>query len=213
MSKSESLLRYIRGGLLAGLTGCLLFGCNNSNPPGDTHPNESKTPSSTPRDQLATVLPVQQLTGVWLGEAVIDEAKFEQKVSLLAPAQQQLTLAKARSFLSMVMAVEFRKDGTLENGVEIVSTDGQVLRDSSVGKWRIVSVEKNDLLVEIQETLSDGTVATDQNVYTFFPGGDRFAMAVPVSHELRDCNPMLVFQRKTIPRTNLAEGMSETQSK
>jgi hypothetical protein len=213
MLKTMPLSKRIRRGLLFGWMACLLFGCSNSNPPSNTEQKESANQSSVTADQVATVLPVQQLAGVWLGEAVMDEAKFQQKISQLTPNQQQLTLAKARSFLSMVMAVEFRKDGTVENGVEIVSTDGQVLRDSSAGNWRIVSAENNELLVEIQETLSDGTVDTDQNVYTFFPDGNRFAMAVPVSEELRGCNPMLVFQRKAIQRTDMAEGISETQSK
>lgn len=213
MFKTESMLKRVPGRWLLSAIVCLLFGCSNSNPPSDTDQKEPTTQSSMPQDQVATVSPVVQLTGVWLGEAAMDEAKFEQKLSQLAPGQQQLTLAKARSFMSMVMAVEFRNDGTVENGVEIVSTDGQVLRDSSIGKWKIVSAENNDFVVEIQETLSDGTIATDQNVYTFLPDGDRFAMSVIVSEELQGCNPMMVFQRKSLQRTNLAEGMSETQSK
>jgi hypothetical protein len=198
---------------MLGVTACLLFGCNQSKPPGDTEQKETTTQLATPRDQVAAVSPALKLTGVWLGEAMMDEAKFQQKLSLLSPEQQQLMLAKARSFMSMVMAIEFRNDGTIQNGVEIVSTDGQILRDSAVGKWKIVSAENNDLVVETRETLSDGTIVTDQNIYTFLPEGDRFAMAVPVSGELQGCNPMMVFAKKSLADANLAEGISETQSK
>ena len=205
--------RRIQSGLLLIAAACLLLGCSKSDPPTEVGMNESTTQSSTSADSVAAAMPEQQLSGVWLGSAVMDEAKFEQKISELNPEQQQLLIAKAGSFLSMVMAVEFRNDGVMENGVEMVSTDGQLLRDNSVGKWKIISAENNDLLVETQETLSDGTVATDQTVYKFFPDGNRFAMSVPASEELQGCNPMLVFQRESVQNTNLAEGLTDTLAK
>jgi len=213
MFKIDSVFHRFRLGMMLGLAACLLSGCNSSEPTDNTSEPETTTQQTTPQDQVAQVSPAQKLTGVWLGEAMMDEAKFQQKLAQLSPEQQQLTLAKARSFMSMAMAIEFRSDGTIQNGVEIVSTDGQVLRDSAYGKWKIVSTKDNDVVVETLETLSDGTVVTDQNIYTFLPEGNRFAMAVPVGGELQDCNPMMVFERKSLSETTVAEGISDTQSK
>lgn len=203
--------------LVLGSVACMMAGCNSSDTSGSQETKNEKSAASTQtastQSAEASVKQSQKLAGIWLGEALLDEKKFEQRISQLPPQQQQLILAKAQSFLSMVMAIEFRSDGTVENGVEIVSTDGQILRDSSSGVWKVVGAENNDLFVEIQESLSDGTVAKDQKVYSFSADGDRFALAVPVSEELQGCDARLVFQRKQLPSTNVAEGMSDTQSK
>lgn len=204
--------RYLTGCVL-GVSVCLSLGCNTSSTPSDVKTEEATTKSTAPADQVAKVVPENILAGIWLGEASLNEAKFQQKIGQLAPDRQQLMLAKAESFMSMVMAMEFRIDGNVETGVEIVSTDGLLLRDSSAGKWKIIAADNNELIVEIQESLSDGSIAQDQKVYLFSEEGDQFAMAVPVGDELIGCDARLVFQRKTLPAANLAEGPSEMQAK
>ena len=194
---------------------CFTVGCAKPKTSQPVNRPEATTSqaTSTPPDKIAQAYTSENLMGIWLGNATLDETKLRRKLESLAPEQQQLALAKAKSFLSTLMAVEYRHDGTLENDLEIVSIDGQILRDGSTGSWRVVEPRNDGLLIETQETLSDGSVATGQSYLKFFADRSRFVAAVPISEDLQGCDAMLVFERQTLRDTNLAEGNSDTQTK
>ena len=155
----------------------------------------------------------QTLTGLWYGEATLDGDKLRQKINGLPQAQQQLALAKANSFLSTVMAIDFRSNGTVENEVEIQSVDGQTFSDHSVGSWKVVESRPEGLVVETNEKLPDGTLASSQLFYQFLGDKDHIAIAAPVGEELSECDSYIVFERRTIQPVNVAQGMSATQTK
>ena len=131
----------------------------------------------------------------------------------MPPAERAVTLAKARSFLSTVIAIDFRKDGTVENEMEIVSTNGQVLRDGATGTWSVIESTSESILVETEEKLSDGTTSKSQTRYQFLTNDNEFAMPVEVSQELAQFNARIVFQRQSLPATNIAENPNGTQIK
>lgn len=213
MLKPVPLLPRVLAGFLISVLVCGVFGCAKKEPSEPATGDKSTSQSQAQLDQVAEIPSAQQLPGVWLGEAVLDEVKLHHKVRQLPYESREVALAKARSFLSTVMAIEYRSDGTLENDLAIVSIDGQILRDDSFGSWRVVESKDDGLVVETQEQLSDGTVATDQVFYKFFDGGNRFAMAVPVNEDLQGCDAMMVFERQAQPVTNVADGGTTTQTK
>ena len=151
------------------------------------------------------------LPGIWLGNAVIDKAKLTQKISSLTPEQQELILAKASSFLSTIMAVEYKPDGTLENDLEMVSMDGQVMRDGSRGNWRVLESRDSGLVIETSETLPDGNIAKTESFLKFFADGNRFVTAVTLGPDLRDCDAMIVFEKQQLTGLNVANQNLETE--
>ena len=155
-----------------------------------------------------------KLTGLWLGGGFLDEAKLQAKLNAQTPDQQNLTIARARTFLSTAMAIDFRKDGSVENEIELVTTDGQTIREGSTGAWKVVEVKEGGLMVETQENLVDGTISTNRGFYQF-DNNDQFRLAVPVSPELEGCNAMMVFARKTLsPQpVNIAEAPNQTENR
>lgn len=207
-------------GMLIGVVGC---GETAPTSPESTD-SQTSTPAPAASDSAArsanpaagvvpTAITARNLTGVWLGEAVLDQQKLQQTVSQLDAEAQKLVGVKVESFLSTVMAMEFREDGTVENEVEIRSTDGKMLRDGSVASWRILESKPNGLLVQTQERIADGSVATDQLFYQFSGDRNRIAIQIPVSQELQGCDAMIVFERQTLPPTNVAAGAKETLTK
>ncbi len=215
----ERYSRLGNGVLLAGL--CLtllgltvLTGCAK----GD------KEDSSASRQEPQASQPVKnqpnkndRLVGVWLGTASINESKLQGKLEQLAPEQRNGIIARAKSFLSTTMAVEYREDGSVENDLELVSVDGRLLRDGSVGTWQIVESQGESLLIETVEQHSDGTTSTNRFDYKFVGDGSKFVMAVPVSEDLQDCDATLEFKRVDLMPVNapinVAEGDMQTQVK
>jgi len=195
-----------------GLVICVI-GCVK--PVGDDSNSEGPTDASQvqlKRDSVTSISP-QLLTGVWLGQASLDREKLQQKIAGLSPPQQQVVAAKATSFLTTVMAMDFRSDGTVENEIEIVSIDGQSLRDGSIGQWKVVESTTDGLMVETAEKLANGSIVTDKMFYRFFDDGNQVAISARVSEDLEGCDTMIVFERRTLLPTNVATGVSATQTK
>jgi len=153
------------------------------------------------------------LTGVWIGEAILDKQKLQKKISQLDPEAQKLVNVQLKSFLSTMMAMEFRANGTVENAVEIRAANGKLLQDSSVGSWRVMESKPNGLLVQTQERLADGRVVSDQMFYQFSGDRNQIAIKVPVAGELQDCDAMIVFNRQASKSTNIATRLTGTQTK
>lgn len=156
---------------------------------------------------------LNDLPGIWLGNAVMDKSKLTQKISSLSPEQQELVLAKATSFLSTIMAVEYKADGTLENDLEMVSIDGQVMRDGSQGNWRVLESQVDGLVIETSETLPNGTIAKTESFLKFFANGNRFVTAVTLGPDLQDCDAMIVFEKQQLTGLNIAEQNTDTQKR
>jgi hypothetical protein len=168
------------------------------------------TPTAT---TVEDKLPLDDLLGIWLGNAVLDKSKLTQKISSLGPEQQELVLAKATSFLSTIMAVEYKTDGTLENDLEMVSIDGQVMRDGSQGNWRVLESQVDGLVIETSETLPNGTIAKTESFLKFFANGNRFVTAVSLGPDLQDCDAMIVFEKQQLMGLNIADQNTDTKNR
>ena len=162
---------------------------------------------------VPTELTARSLTGAWLGKAVLDQEKFKNKVSQLNAESQATAAVIAKSFLSMAMAMEFHEDGTVENEVEVLSAQGKLLRDGSRATWQVLESNPNGLLVQTQEKRSNGAISTDKMFFQFSGDRNQMAVKVPVGHQLQDCDAMIIFERKTLPPTNVATAPSGTISK
>ncbi len=218
MSKQNGNLPQTKSklSLLACLTAITIgiSGCGKTDSPADSKTNsETSQTEEALQDQVATISLQQKLTGVWLGAAQLDQAPLQDALNQMPPAERAVTLTKARSFLSTVIAIDFRKDGTVENEMEIVSTNGQVLRDGATGTWSVIESTSEGILVETVEKLSDGTTSKSQTRYRFLTNDNEFAMPVEVGQELAQFNARIVFQRQSLPATNIAENPSGTQTK
>ena len=210
-SRTIILFSLLLAGSLAGTPGC-------SEPTLEQNPTAELKSQVAPAPNSAAIAGETQpnlnaLPGIWLGNAVLDQAKLTQKISSLTPAQQELVLAKATSFLSTIMAVEYRSDGTLENDLEMVSMDGQVMRDGSQGNWRVLETRVDGLLVETSETLPNGTIAKTESFLKFFAEGNRFVTAVTLGQDLQDCDAMIVFEKQQLMVQNIADKNLETEKR
>jgi hypothetical protein len=146
-----------------------------------------------------------QLIGAWLGEAYLDEVTFEQKFQTIPAERQQAVLNSARTFLTTAMAIEFRPDGSIENEMELTPIGSKAIREGSVGSWRAVEVNENQILIETTTQLADGTIATNSQLFHVYPEGNRLALEVNLPAELGECSPMIILNRQPSPDTNVAE--------
>jgi len=206
--------------LVSGICLALVTGCANDKAADEeasvqraSIDNAQASIDSTPARELVSAKDANRLVGIWLGTASIDEGKLQAKLDQLAVENRNGAIAKAQSFLSTTMAIEYKEDGSVENDLELVSVDGRLLRDGSIGTWRIVESVGDGLLIETEETLSDGTIATNQFDYKFAEDGTQFVLPVPVSEELQGCDATLVFKRQTLPVVNVADRDLQTQVK
>lgn len=111
------------------------------------------------------------------------------------------------------MAIDFSTDGSVESEVEIVSLEGQVMRDGSKGAWRMLQQKDGEIVIETQENLSDGTVATNQARYQFI-SSDQVSLVVPVCEELEGCGARLVFTRQPLDSNeNVAQNETATENR
>ncbi|MDG1872555.1 MAG: hypothetical protein P8J27_01490 [Mariniblastus sp.] len=215
MINLNTVKKRVASKLIIALSCSFLLCVSGCSKPTSSEPKSSSAPDATKpqlQDQVASISP-QLLTGVWLGQASLDVEKLERKIENLPPQQQQVVAAKANSFLSTVMAMDFRSDGTVENEIEIISIDGQSLRDGSVGQWKVLDSTAEGLMVETEEQLDNGTVAKDKMFYRFFDNGNQVAIAARVSEDLAGCDTVIVFERRTPTPTNVAAGDAKTQTK
>jgi hypothetical protein len=191
---------------------CVIFVaglCNGCGSPTDTSKAvDVKTQPSTvaepSKPELVAGIPLEQkLVGVWLGEAYVDQSLLERKLQTLSPVRQQEILQRAQTFMTTVMAVDFRADGTMENEGEVIPAGGSPIRLGSQGTWQAIESDQNKLLVAVTEQLADGSFSTTNQLYQFYPDGKQVALTVAMD-ELSSCNPMIIFTRQNLPSTNVA---------
>jgi hypothetical protein len=136
------------------------------------------------------------LVGHWAGVSYLDEAKLKQKYdSLTDPAQKEALVRAAEAFLSLVVAVEYKANGTMESDVEMLGTNGEVVREVVAGTWRVVEAKGLKLIVEVQERVADKTPEPVRKFFQFYEGGDNLATPIETAPELADLNPLIVFER------------------
>ena len=205
--RTFSLSRVWVGSLVAALV-CTGLGCAKPESPERENARGTTNQKHVQQDQGAGSISPHLLVGIWLGSATLDETKLQQKLEWLVPEQRVAAVAKAKSFLSTVIAIEFRTDGTVENDLEMISEDGKVIQDGSRGSWKVIQSKSDGLVVETLERLTDGSLAADQVFYRFSEDRNRFTLVIPVTKDLQGCDARLVFERQILPSNHLADGGS-----
>lgn len=180
----------------------LSLGCSSEN-------NDSKPAKGTKADKTAAnpanagitktserdLSPAEQvLTGIWLGSAYLDdklvEAEFEAKPT---DEEKAAFLDEAEIFLTTVVAIHFKPDGTFEQDIEQAASG---LRQVGEGTWRVLSQKNDKLIVETTEKDSEGHVVTVERLFRLYPDQNGFAMPAPVADSMGPCGPLLVFSRQ-----------------
>jgi hypothetical protein len=137
----------------------------------------------------------QHIVGVWAGVGVVDQQLLADKLVTLSGEEQEQLKAAASAFCSTVVAIEFRAEGAWEMDIEMKAVDGEILRDATVGSWRVVDQSENVVLVETTEPQPDGTT-TQQRWHCEFVGDfDHLAIPTPLNSALVDCKPAFAFER------------------
>ena len=207
----KKLVLVLSIGLMIAAAGCSKTADSGASTPSDSAASSaqgSRTFSGVPAELTA-----HSLTGAWLGRAVMDQEKFQSKVSQLNAESQAAAGVIAKTFLSTAMAMEFHENGIVENEVEVLTTQGKTLRDGSRAIWRVLESKPNGLLVQTQEQGPNGTVATDEMFFQFSGDRNQMAVKIPVGAALHDCDAMIIFERQTLPPTNVAAAPTGTTSK
>lgn len=174
----------------------ITFGCasQESTPPNDPSAKDQTASVSTESTVRTLSDQEQQLVGVWLGNAFLDESLVETQFDQQATPELQTSFVdQAESFLSTIIAIQFNDDGTFEQDIEQSVTG---LRQTGKGTWRVTGKRDDKVVVETVETNIDGEEVTAERLFRFYPDGNRFAMAAPVSDSLASCNPLLIFGRQ-----------------
>lgn len=148
--------------------------------------------------------------GTWLGQAILDEASLEKKLEQLPADEQERVFVIAENFLSTVMAMDIRQDGTIESEVEMQPMGNQPIRDSTVGQWRATQVDNDQLAVELAELAEDNSTVITKRSFRFYPDRNAFVMSVPIPTELQGCEAVMIFERQS-PVANVAERTENAQ--
>ncbi len=186
-----------------------MVGCNGSTGSPATDNGQSSTPESTEKQQkqelIASADVHQKLVGAWLGSAFLDEQRLVEKLESLPNDRQTAAVNLADEFLTTVVAMDLRQDGSLELEIEVTPFGSQPLRDGGVGTWRIVETSADQVLIEMRTKLSDGEVTTDRHRFRYYPDGNQIAQLVPLGADLDPCNPVIILHRQPVSQTNMAE--------
>lgn len=159
---------------------------------------QQAAPAQSPAAPITgpTSTPVLRVDGVWAGVGYLDEEKLAAQLQAMPEGEAKTTLiTKANLFLSLVAALEFKADGSLETELEITGVDGKVLREPAVGRWTLVETRENRALVELVERLPDQTERTSRRVLQFYEDGEHLAMLMETDAALQEFNPLVIMAR------------------
>ena len=149
-------------------------------------------------DRRETAAPLSDvIVGTWLGQAMLDETALEQKLEQLPADQQEKVFVIADNFMSTVMAMDIREDGTIESEVEMQPIGERPIRDSTVGQWRATQIDNDQLSVELAELAQDNSTVVTKRSFRFYPDRNAFVMSVPIPAELKGCQAMMIFERQS----------------
>ena len=175
------------------------LGCGGGDAQSATNDGQSEAGNASDNKAIRLKNQIRdQLVGVWLGGAYLDEDLLAQRLQDCTPEAGDEILRKAQYFAGTMMAIDFRPDGSLENEIEIVPPSGQPQREQGLGSWRIAQIAEDGFVVEIAEKHIDGSVTKSQKVYRFYDDGDHFAVSIPLDGVLGECNPLIVFERQSL---------------
>lgn len=182
--------------ILCGLV--ISLGCSSekkaTHPTGETKPADKTADTSTESGPRVLTQAEQKLAGVWLGAAVLKEDLVEAEFEAKADDEARLAFVnEAEAFLSTIVAIHFKRDGTFEQDIELAATGA---RQTGSGTWRVTGQQDSKLIVQLTELDAEGNEIQAENLYQFYPDGNRFAMPAPVVDSLTKCSPLLVFSRQ-----------------
>ncbi len=148
--------------------------------------------------------PKFELTGIWAGVAYLDESKLEEKLKTLrSDAERQDLLNKARGFLNIIGAFEFKTNGEFESDFEINVGEVEGPREIAQGKYRIVESEGLKRVIELIKNDRKTDDPADKRLVQFYEDGQHMAMAIPAPGDLVEFNPLMIFER--VPPEELAD--------
>ncbi len=149
---------------------------------------QNATTGNGPADQL--------LVGEWHGAAWLDESILAEKLAKLSEGEREQVLNQAKFFGATIMAFVFDKNGDMESVVDVLP-DGGIPGPPLVGNgtWKVLREQSEGVVVETLEQADDGALTPSQRVYKFYENGDSFAMHVPLTGILGECNPVIIFER------------------
>jgi hypothetical protein len=148
--------------------------------------------------------PNYQLVGIWAGVAYLDEDKLEEKLKALPSEEsRQELLNKARNFLNIIGAFEFKANGEYESDFEIVVPNGDGPREMIQGKYRIVESEGLKRVIELIKNERAADEPAEKRLIQFYEDGQHIAMAIPAPGDLVEFNPLVIFER--VPEEQLVD--------
>ena len=139
----------------------------------------------------------QAVVGTWLGQATLDDSVLEKKLEQLPVDEQERVFVIAENFLSTVMAMDVRDNGTIESEVEMQPLGEDPIHDSTVGQWRATQVDRDQLAVELAELAEDNSTVVTKRSFHFSSDRNAFMMSLPIPNELQGCQAVMIFERQS----------------
>ncbi len=189
---------------------CFSLGCANKESEKKKTDEKSENKTAEVQEDFSDL--EQQLAGIWVGSAWLEEAKVN---AILDGDADQGTknafITEAEVFLTTIMAIDFKPDGTMEQHVELTLPNGAEDEMIGVGTWEITGRDGERAVLRMVEVNADGTETESQRLVQFSNNGLQFAIPAPVSESLANCDALIVFDKQVQDRTANAE--TDTQSK
>lgn len=157
----------------------------------ESNATETETENQTAQQDLG-----QQLVGVWLGQAQVDPVRLQEKLQSTDEAERAALQRTVQNFLTTVIAIQYTADGQVEHDIEMTVDGGPPLRESSIGKWKVVGQSGRQVEIEVVEQLSDGSTAETRKRVTVGPEGNRIELEAPIG--IDGIGARLVLERQPV---------------
>ena len=205
----RSIHSFLLGTGLVGL--CILsLGCGAESKPKQTGAEAPKT------DQTAQITPSvtpelgQDLVGLWLGSAVINQSQLDAQLAVLPPEKQAEMKNFVANFLTTVMAMHYTSDGVFENEVEMSINGAAPIRDVSLGTYQVLSAAGDEMTIKVNEQMADGSTTDSQRMIRFSADRSQCEVMIPLGPDFKGIAAKLIFSKQEM--TSVAEN-PETDSK
>lgn len=183
-------------------------------PVSSANDQQEQSPAAVAMNASGANAPAASLTsmavGTWLGQAIMDETTLEQKLEQLPAAEQERVFVIAENFMSTVMAMDIRQDGSIESEIEMQPLGERPIRESTVGQWRATQVDNDQLAVELAELAADNSTVVTKRNFRFYPDRNAFVMSFPIPPELEGCEAVIIFERQSAV-ANVAQQVEKSQ--
>jgi hypothetical protein len=186
MNRTLSLV-FVLIAVLASMAGCGQTARDGSEPSG----NGTTSAKNSSIERRA------ELVGIWLGTARWDRDGFQRHLEGVTDANDRLRLSQmAQTFESISIGMEFRSNGEMEIEMEIIPPNSTPIRESTVGNWRVKSINGNSFILECSEQTDSGQMQTQTLQYELSGDRNQLVTAAPVGEDLRAFQPQFVFERR-----------------